>query len=377
MINGQVQLGDVFAEGKLQVDSAEQTVTSATAVGNIASATAAGGAMSFTSTQAASGGVKAVVTASVAGSSGAYAGATASATGNAATAGTCCGPVSGSSRQTAGPKDIVSGAYLDVGKYAYQLSNDAASVGNTQGWLSTNGAVRAFSSQTLTGSVTADASTRAGEVETVSGTSATAVGNDVTTSSANGTVDLVTEQSNTGFSVKGQVTVQQAAGDTVAGMATATSNNITVENQGGASLSAHTQTSSAEVVADSAVGLGAWNSATVGSYGVGNSAYGSNVGPTTEFAADQTNTGPVTARSLLTASNGGAEGYVSATAVGNAIQASACQTCDGGVGFKGNQLNAGAVTASTSYKGPATGSVIGAASAVGNSATYVVRTPSS
>ena len=372
MINGQVQLGDVFAEGKLAVTTAEQTVTSATAVGNIASAVSTGQPMSFTSEQTASGATKAVVTASVL-DSGAYAGATASASGNAATASTCCGAVSGSSKQTAGPKETTSGSYLDVTTYAYQLSNNAASVGNTQGWLSTNGAVRAYSQQALTGSVTADASTRAGEIETVSGTSATAVGNDVTTAVTNGTVDLVTDQSNTGFAVKGQVTVQQAAGDTIAAQATATSNNVTVDNAGGASLSAHTQTSSAEVTADSAVGLGQWNSATVGAYGVGNSAYGNNVGPQTEFAADQTNTGAVNARSLLTASGGGSDSYVSATAVGNAIQATACATCDGGVGFRGAQTNSGGVTASTSYKGPATGSVVSAASAVGNTATYTVR----
>ena len=372
MINGQVQLGDVFAEGKLSVTTAEQTVTSATAVGNIASAVGEGRPMSFTSQQSASGQVKALVSASAV-DSGAYAGATASASGNAATASTCCGPVSGSSRQDAGAKDVVSGAYLDVTKYAYQLSNDAASVGSTQGWLSTNGAVRAYSAQTLSGSVTADASTRAGEVETVSGTSATAVGNDVTTAVANGTTDLVTEQTATGFAVRGVVTVQQAAGDTVAGMATATANNVTVENAGGASLSAHTQSNAGEVTADSAVGLGAWNSATVGAYGVGNSAYGNNVGPQTEFAADQTNTGAVAARGLLTASGGGGDSYVSATAVGNAIQANACATCDGGVGFGGTQTNRGAVTASASYKGPATGTVTTAASAVGNTATYTVR----
>lgn len=378
MINGQVQLGDVFAENKLVVVSAEQTTSSATAAGNIASAIGYGGDISFTSSQAVSGQVTAIASTQVS-NSGAYGGATSSATGNAATAGACCGAVSGSSRQEAGTRDVAAGTYLDVADYAYQLSADAAAVGNTQGWLASNGAVRAASVQRLTGSVTADSSSRAGEIETAAGTSATAVGNDVTSAGTGAsTVDLITDQENTGFAVRATVTSQQAAGDTVAGQATATSNNVTVENEGGAALTAHTQTSSAAVTADAAYGLGVWNEATVASYGVGNSVYSSNIGPQTELGVEQANTGAVTARSSLLANGGGDATYVSATAVGNAVQGLVCATCEGGVGIAANQTNSGAVRASSLFRTTAaTGSVVGAASAVGNTATFTVRVPGS
>ena len=368
VINGQVQLGDVFADQRIVVTTAEQTVNAATAVGNIASATGVGGDLSFTSTQTNAGAIKATATTQ----------ADDSATGNAGTAGTCCGAISGSSHQTSGDKDVTAGGYLDVATYAYALSNDAAAVGNTQGWLTSNGAVRALSEQRLTGSVVADASSRSGEVETLAGTSATAVGNDVTASGTGASsVDLVTDQANSGFAVTATVTGQHAAGDEVAGQATATSNNVTIENEGGASLSAHTQVSSAAVTADAAYGLGTWNSATVASYGVGNSVYASNIGAQTELGIDQTNTGAVTGKASLVASSGGGDTYVSATAVGNAAQGLVCSTCDGGVGISNSQNNSGAVRAVASYHGPATGSVVGAASAVGNTATFTVRAPGS
>ena len=66
---------------------------------------------------------------------------------------------------------------------------------------------------------------------------------------------------------------------------------------------------------------------------------------------------------------------MSATAVGNAAQGLVCSTCDGGVGITNTQSNSGSVRASASYRGPATGSVVGAASAVGNTATFTVRAP--
>lgn len=375
MINGQVQLGDVFSQQTIVVTQADQTVGAATSVGNIVSATGYGGDLSFTSTQSASGEVKAITTTSVAGSSGAYAGVTSSASGNAATAGTCCGAVSGSSSQTTGPKDVVAGAFVDVAGRVEALSADAAAVGNTQGWLTSNGAVRAFSQQSLTGSVTADTTSRAGEVATLAGSSATAIGNDVTVSGTGSSVDLVTDQRNTGFAVRATLTSQQGAGDEAAGQATAVANNVVIENEGGASLTASTQVSSAEITADAAYGLGVWNSATVASYGVGNSAYSSNIGPQTEFGVDQTNTGAVTSKSSLLTSGTGGDAYVSATAVGNAAQGLVCATCEGGVGIDNRQTNSGAIRAVAGFKGPYGGSVVGTSSAVGNTATFTVRAP--
>ena len=370
-----MQLGDVFAGQTINVVSADQTVASGTAVGNVVNATGQNADLSFTSTQQASGRVQGLAQTSAKADSGGYAGVTASATGNAGTAATCCGALTGSSSQTAGDREITAGAYLTLGAPTWQVSADSAAVGNTQGWLSTNGAVRASSTQRLTASVTAETGATVDEVTATAGASATAVGNDVTVQGTNSAVEIVTDQENRGAAVRAILTVQQQGGDTIAGQATATGNNVTVETTPGSTDSASVQFNAATVTADAAYGLGSWNSATVSSYGVGNSVLVSNTGAQTQAGIEQENVGAVTARSALTAGGGGGDTYVSATAVGNANQSAVCSTCEGGVGLQNKQTNSGAITASASYKGPQTGSVVGAASAVGNTASFTVRAP--
>ena len=375
VINGQVQLGDVFAGQTLQVQSAEQTTAQATAVGDIVSAIGQGADLSFTNRQDQSGAVVAVAATEVKGSSGAFAGVTSSASANAATAGACCGVLSGTSVQSADGRDVNAVASLTVGGVTDQVSNDAATVGNTQGWLSTNGAVTSLTQQTFTGNAVADAKTTATEVSGLAGSSATVVANDVTVQATNSAVDVSSEQTTGPGTVRAILTSQQNGGDTIAGQATATADNVTVQNDGGTTRSLHNQTNGADVTADAAYGLGVWNTAMVGAYGVGGSIATTTAGPTTELGYEQINTGAVTASASLLAGGGGGEAYVTATAVGNAVQGSACSTCNGGVGFYGQQSNSGAVRASAVYKGPATGAVTAAASAVGNTATYVVRSP--
>ena len=370
-----MQLGDVFASQTLNVQSADQVVSSAVAAGNIASATGQNADLSFTSQQTVKGGgvVQADAAASSTGSAGAYMGVTASATGNSATAGTCCGLTSGTSVQTVEPFSAAQAtANALLGGRVDQLSADALAVGNTQGWLAANGEIRSATTQSLQSYVSADTSVVANIVNGDSGASATAVGNDVTVSATASPVDIRSTQSLKDTGVVATLTVQQQAGDTVTGQATATGNNVSVQNDGGAALTQHAQTNDANIAADAAYGLGTWNSASVGAYGVGNSILLSTSGPQAEMVSNQASSGTVEASASLRG-GGGADSLVSATAIGNAVSGYICSTCDGGVGVKNSQSNTGAVRATSTYKGPATGSVVGSANAVGNSATYVVK----
>ena len=330
-------------------------------------------ARSISSRQTTSGAVESSGTTAVTGSSGDYAGITSSATGNTATAGACCGPLSGTSVQGAGAKAITAGAVLSVVQPTGQLSADSVAVGNTQGWISQNGSIAQATTQTLSGPVSADTETDAGLIKGLAGASATAVGNDVTLQGTGSTVEGYTRQSVTGGAVSATLTSRQQAGDQIAGEATATGNNVTVDNDGAYTTNDHAQSNAAAVTADAAYGLGSWNAASVGSYGVGNSVYVSSASPTTEIGVDQANQGAVTARSSLLTGGAGGEAYVTATAVGNAAQGYACATCDGGVGINSSQTNGGAVKATSVYRGPYGGSVTGTASAVGNTATYLVK----
>lgn len=363
----------MFAGQTIAVVEAQQTVNQATAVGNVTSATSTGAGMSFTSTQAVSGAVSANATTSATGTSGDYAGLTSSATGNAATAGACCGRLSGIVTQTAGGQPVTAGAYATVND-AGQLSADSAAVGNTQGWISQNGAVAQSTTQTLSGSVKAETEVTAGTISGEAGSSATAVGNDVTIQGSGGsTVEGYTTQTVTGGEVSATLTSQQQAGDQIVGQATATGNNVTVSGDGAYTTNDHAQTNAAAVTADAAYGIGTWNSSSVGAYGVGNSALVTSTSALTEIGVNQTNTGAVTARASLLTGGSGGDAYVSATAAGNAAQGFACSTCEGGVGVQNNQTNSGAVRATSTYRGPYGGAVTGTASAVGNTATYVFK----
>ena len=352
---------------------AQQTVNQAVAVGNVASSVSSGSGASFTSRQTASGAVESKAVSIVTGSSGDYAGLTSSATGNTATAAACCGPLSGTSVQSAGDKPVVARAFVSVVDPTTQLSADSIAVGNTQGWIAQNGSIAQSTTQTLTGPVSADTKVKAGEIDGEAGSSATAVGNDVTLQGTSSTVEGVTNQTTTGGAVSATLASRQQAGDQIVGQATATGNNVTVANDGAYTTNDHTQVNNAALNADATYGIGTWNSASVGSYGVGNSVFVNSTSPTTEIGVDQTNQGAVTARSSLTTGGAGGDAYVNATAVGNAAQGYACSTCQGGVGVGNSQVNGGAVRATASYRGTYGGAITGAASAVGNTATYVAK----
>ena len=373
MVNGQVQLGDVFAGQRIEVVDAQSTVAQAVAVGAIVSATSNGAGLSLTSRQATSGAVAADATTGATGSSGSGAYLTSSATGTAATAAACCGALEGTSVQSTGVQPVTANATLTVAKPTGELSVDAVAVGNTSGWLAQNGSIAQATTQTLSGPVRADTEVVAGPVAGDSGASATAVGDDVTLQGAASAVEGVTTQTVTGGEVSALLTVQQQSGDQVVGQATAAANNVTVSGAGAFTTNDHAQTNAAAVVADAAYGLANWNAASVGAYGVGNSVYVSSASPTTEVGVDQQNQGAVTARSSLLTAGAGGDAYVNATAVGNAAQAYACATCEGGVGINNSQTNGGAVKATATYRGGYGGAVTGAASAVGNTATFVVR----
>lgn len=377
VINGQMQMGDVFAAQTLSVVEAQQTVNQATAAGNTASAVSTGAGVSFTSKQSATGAVEANAVTTVERSSGDYAGVTSSATGNAGTAGACCGRLSGVVTQETGDKAVTAKADLAVGE-ADQISADAAAVGNTQGWISQYGSVGQATTQTLSGPVRAQTDVAAGEVYGLAGSSATAVGNDVSVDASQGSAaEGYTTQTVTGGDVRAVLTSQQQAGDEIAGQATATANNVTVYGEGDYVTHEHAQTNAAAVTADAAYGLGTWNSASVGAYGVGNSVLVSSGSALTESGVTQANTGEVAARASLLTGGSGGDAYVSATAVGNAVQGFACSTCDGGVGARSSQSNAGAVRATSVYRGTYGGAVTGTASAVGNTATYVFKSSGS
>lgn len=376
-LNGQVQLGDVIANQALHVESADTVAAGqAVALGNSATALGQDADLAFTSTQRV-GEVLVNANSSVVvdRSAGPLLNNIASATGNSSTAGTCCGATTGAVTQTVDPGAVIyANAFSNAGEESKQASADATAIGNTHGWESANGSISASGTQTQSGRVSADNGVSLpGGTSGLGGYSATAVSNDASAAATGASsVDLRTAQTVDGEGTHADLQVTQDHGDTVVAQATTTGNNVTVQSDGGSASLTDVQVNGGETTAQSDLRLNGWNSASSGAYGVGNSALLDNTGYGTSISNDQTNTGAVTVGASLTGGSG-AEGQVSATAVGNAVSAYACATCNGGVEATSRQVNSGAVHATSTFTAGAVGSAASAASAIGNTATFQVR----
>ncbi len=379
VLNGQVTLGDVMSTQSLHVESADEGANGqAVAIGNTATAIGQDGPLAFTSTQRYGAGALAANSSVVTdGGAGPLLNNVASATGNTATAGTCCGATTGTTSQTVDPgATVYAQTFSQTGALSAQASADATAIGNTQGWEAANGSVAVTSVQAQGGRVQADNGVSLkGGTSGLGGYSATAVSNDVTVAATASPVSLTARQTVTGDLTRAAVDASQLGGDTVAAQATATGNNLSVATDGGAAAVNDVQANAGAVQAQSDLAVDSWNTASSVAYGVGNSAILTNQGPATSMTNDQTNTGAVTVGASFDGRTGG-DATLAATAVGNAVSAYACATCNGGVEATNRQTSSGPVRATATLTGGAIGSVTSAASAIGNTATFQVQSSS-
>ncbi|CAN5379548.1 hypothetical protein BH09PSE2_BH09PSE2_16700 [soil metagenome] len=375
----QTDTGDIFAGQTLHVEEASDggASSSAVAIGNEYSAKGSSQAINVTSHQT----LAANVTARAEGAVDSYAGpilsVTSSATGNSGTVSTCCAAGTGTATQTVTPYHEISAQTFASTTSADQISADSTALGNTHGWLATNGYSNSTTVQSMQGAVTATTETSACCVGYLVGASATAVSNNVTVDVTGGAADAVVDQHVDGFGTTATVLVNQGSADTAAAVATSTANNVSMTVDGGAASLSNAQVNESPVNATATLNVDTFDSvASTSAYGVGNSAIVTEVGPGAAIFNSQTNNGAITA-TANTNGGSGYEGIAQASAIGNAISTYVCASCNGGVQADNSQANAGAVRAySTVTIGPA-GVIAGQASAVGNHAAFVVKTPGS
>ena len=351
--------------------------SSAVALGAEYSAQAQNQALNVTSHQT----LSADVTSRAEGRVDAYAGpilsVTSSATGNSGTASTCCAAGTGQATQTVTPYHEVSAqAFASTGS-GDQISADSTALGNTHGWLATNGYSNSRTVQSMKGAVTAYTETAACCVGYLVGASATAVSNNVTVDVTGAAADAVVDQHVDGFGTNATVIVNQSSADTAAAVATATANNVSMQVSGGAASLSNAQVNESPVNAVAIVNIDSFDSvASTSAYGVGNSAIVTEVGPGAAVFNSQVNNGAITA--TATTSGGiGYEGIAQASAIGNAVSTYVCASCNGGVQAESSQSNAGGVRAVSTVTTANAGVIAGQASAVGNHAAFVVKTPGS
>ena len=375
VINEQIQLGDVFSSQTLHVYEAPEGVSvTSTSVGNIVSAVGQQRRVDFQSDQQVDGRVQAASDLTVAGATGEFFVTDTSATGNSGTAGTCCATTYGSSLQTVSQGALVAAdAVSKAGGVADSISVDATAVGNTQGWNQVNGTVDTWTDQRNAGVTSAtNNGVFAGSTGNI-GLAATSIGNNVTVDAENSAVDVAMKQDREG-ALSSVVNATVGYGADVQAMATASGNLVDASASGQEVMMSVTQTASGALDAHANLTLSGWSGdATAIGYGVGNSVVMSNVGPASTLHTDQTSSGNVSGTATFTGGTGSAV-LASSTAIGNAVSGYNCTECGGDFGGFNRQVNGGGVRSQSNVRiNGRSGLVSAQSSAIGNSATYEIR----
>ncbi|PHR52376.1 MAG: hypothetical protein COA47_17850 [Robiginitomaculum sp.] len=298
---------------------------------------------------------------------------------NSATITTCCGSIDATSTQTVGPNQSVgANAALHVNDWALNASAAALATGNAidlQTWFgpSLDGVI----TQTNEATIMSDAHIEGGIMADSAIVAATAIANTGFAGGEATTTYIFTEQLSHGSKVHARASLDSPDVEDATVATTATGNNFVIENSFGFVQADHWQDNSSQIVATTDVNVGVWNgSNTASSYAVGNTNLTSNIGSDILLDNVQVNAGiGVEATTNFTGGSAGGVGFdqqiVSAAAFGNAVTAFVCPICGGGITANNNQTNSADITATTTVNAGSGNTVVGSATAIGNSATFL------
>ena len=299
---------------------------------------------------------------------------------------------------------VSSSQTLNVDTVTDQTTATTTSTGNTLSGAVDGAALDVQSTQVLQNDVTADTvlnvNTQAGQAISLSSVatgnaseadggavlqyspgntsySSVAVSNNITATGTNAsTQTLNLSQSMTGDHTQATKFIAYGNGQAIDTSATASSNNISVSNDGGALDVTALQDNQGYVRSQAETTAYEFGSSSSTASGVGNSLLASETGRSLVLNNTQTNSG---AGVDVIASSSGATGFdlaATATAMGNAATGFACTLCGGNISVINSQTSSADVGArSTIGVDGQARSITGVATAVGNSATFYVSKP--
>lgn len=371
----QVQLDDTISLLTVEIPGHVRAASSTvTATGNTAAALVTQGDIDADIAQAQDGAAGA--TNKIFGGSARETVATTTAYGNAATGGTWNGDTYYRADQVSNG-NIEAATVVDMDRTGIVVDTTTA-IANVSSPMNENGRMEAFQTQEANGSVTAFSETGIDRVKRAA-SFATVAGGNAVSSTGSTTTNLTgaVQTTRAGETISARTFVDIGEARDVLATTTGFGNSATLHNEWGyATLgregSELFQGNDATIGSETYVTLNSWSGvATSSAYGVGNAATVSNIGSDTGLFAIQNNYGDVTSIASLNGGAGTGTGVLTSTAIGNAATATLCNICgDAALQGRTQQLNHGAVVAQGSIHMGASGTVIGAATAVGNSATY-------
>lgn len=375
----QLQWGDVFADMTVASTSGGDIAASALAAGNSVSAAGLGVDADVTATQTFSGAAFATSTVN-AGDACCEATSVASAQGNAIEAQTTNGDLALTASQLADGGDVMATARAAIGNTSLLSVVANAAANNISTSVETgdlDAAIAQDSAISIYAIADADACCAGAAV-----VGATATANAWSSDSYTSTVTADYAQSSSGPEVYASSDVFQVRGYDVTNAAAAAGNSATIASEYGYAAIRGRQESESRIRAEARTTLSTWEGEAVTSaYGVGNATLATNVGSDLVVDVAQTNTGGVDALASFEGGSGhGAssdgDAIVGATAIGNAFTGYVCSYCgDSSVSGSLTQTNGGTIRATGMTTTTGAGSIVGTASAIGNSATFITTTP--
>ncbi len=378
VLNNQVNLGEIFSEQTLNVQTVSDGVTaSTTAQANGVSVGVTNADASITSNQTNQGTVYGHTVVDVGVNAGASSAVRTTAVGNSGALAASNGTISAFAVQTNSAEVTARGQVEAAEAEATNLTVSTLAMGNSQGVNLDNGSAGARISQSTTANVLADGGAIVGHVTGTSAITATTAGNNINMTGANqSAARLITDQANTAEVTQASKFTAYGNSYLSATTATATGNNLAVQNEGPLVDVASNQWNTSYVRGQAEGTSYLFGAAQTSAYAVGNSSQVNNVGPELVLDNLQTNTGGGVE---ATASFSGQDGYdavTTATAMGNAVTGYACSRCNGRMSVTNTQTNSADVGASSSTTIASGGrQVTGVSTAIGNNASFNVTAP--
>ena len=381
VINNQVQAGDVFATGTLNIVTVEEGAQqSTTATGNSMQAYGDRTDMAVTSNQTLVGNVIAQTVVNVDTSLGDDTAISTMALGNTADVGINAATLTGVITQAATFSDNITARTQIEGDLAQAGDITAATtaISNNATIGLTNGAAGVRVNQTSGADVLADGGAVMQYVSGTSAISGVAVGNNI--SSVGDTTSaqrLALGQTNDGALVQASKFTAYGNVQSALTSTTAAGNSANVFNEGPLLDVTSQQVNNAYVRSQAESSAYQFGSASVNAYGAGNTAVAGNSGEA--LVLDNTQWNGVGGVEVIATFSGtdGYDSYTQAVAVGNDVTGYACSDCTGTMSVDNRQTNNGDVSSSsTNTVGNQGGrSIVGVSTATGNNASFYVTRP--
>jgi hypothetical protein len=381
VFNNQVQVGDVFSQGFLNVVTVEDGVDSATvATGNGVQVYADRARLSVTSNQTLSGDVIAQSRIDVSRRMGLDSSLSAIAVGNSSDVGIRQQTVTGVLTQatTSGvqvtARSQVEGDFASAGSFVA----DATAVGNNQSLNLTNGSAGVRMNQNNGARVLADGGAIMQTVTGQATVAGVAAGNNISAVGDSASAQrLAISQINGSSLVQASKFTAYGSVQTAQTSTTASGNALSALNQGSLLDVTNSQANSAYVRSQAEGSAYQYGAAEVSAYGAGNSAIAGYSGA--ELVMDNTQWTDVGGVEVIAsfAGTSGYDSYVQASAVGNDVTGYACSDCNGSIDVANRQTNMGDVSARSDVSSGSGRKITGVSTATGNNASFYVTRPGS